>query len=143
MAWIFGNAARVTQANGTKDNTRDGVHGYWSEPIRLSGLELALPDKMPKKISGDPNLNIVWSDSEIQRGCLAFEQNYKYLPRNALQPSTKELQLSSLGICSAARRHLRYVTEAISSGRYAPSYVPDQEGKGGIFRKKNASKESN
>ena len=141
MAWIFGNAARVTQANGTKDNTRDGVHGYWSEPIRLSGLELALPDKMPKKISGDPKLNIVWSDSEIQRGCLAFEQNYKYLPRNALQPSTKELQLSSLGICSAARRHLRYVTEAISSGRYAPSYVPDQEGKGGIFRKKNASKD--
>jgi hypothetical protein len=141
MAWIFGRASRVTQANGTKDDTRDGVHGYWSEPIRLAGLEIPLPDKMPSKISGDPNLNIAWSDSEIQRGCLAFEQNYKYLPRNGSVPQTKELQLASLGICSAARRHLKYVTEAVSMGRYAPSYVPDQEGKGGVFRKKNASKD--
>lgn len=141
MAWIFGRASRVTQANGTKDDTRDGVHGYWSEPIRLSGLEMPLPKKMPSKTSGDPNLNIVWSDSEIQRGCLAFEQDYKYLPRGSFAPETKELQLASLGICAAARRHLRYVTEAISTGRYAPSYVPDQEGKGGIFRKKNASKD--
>lgn len=139
MAWIFGRATRITQANGTKDDTKDGVHGYWSEPIRLSGLELALPDKMPTKTSGDPNLNIVWSDSEIQRGCLAFEPNFKFLKGGAL--GTKTLELASLGICSAARRHLRYVTEAVSTGRYAPSYVPDQEGKGGVFRKKNASKD--
>jgi hypothetical protein len=140
MAWIFGRASRVTQANGTKDDTKDGVHGYWSEPIRLSGLELALPTNMPSKINGDPNLNRVWSDSEIQRGCLAFETGYKYLDRGGAQ-KTKTLELASLGICAAARRHLRYVTEAVSTGRYAPSYVPDQEGKGGIFRKKNASKD--
>jgi YHS domain-containing protein len=140
MAWIFGRASRVTQANGTKDDTKDGVHGYWSEPIRLSGLELALPKNMPSKISGDPNLNIVWSDSEIQRGCLAFEPNFKYLNKGGAL-GTKTLELASLGICSAARRHLKYVTEAVSTGRYAPSYVPDQEGKGGVFRKKNASKD--
>jgi len=140
MAWIFGRATRVTQANGTKDDTKDGVHGYWSEPIRLSGLELAPPTNMPAKINGDPNLNMVWSDSEIQRGCLAFESQYKYLDR-AGEQGTKTLELASLGICSAARRHLRYVTESISAGRYAPSYVPDPEGKGGIFRKKNASKD--
>jgi hypothetical protein len=140
MAWIFGRASRVTQANGTKDDTKDGVHGYWSEPIRLSGLELGLPNNMPAKINGDPNLNRVWSDSEIQRGCLAFEPGYKYLDRGGAQ-RTKTLELASLGICAAARRHLRYVTEAVSTGRYAPSYVPDQEGKGGIFRKKNASKD--
>jgi len=140
MAWIFGRATRITQANGTKDDTKDGVHGYWSEPIRLSGLELAPPTNMPAKINGDPNLNMVWSDSEIQRGCLAFESSYRYLDRGGAQ-GTKTLELASLGICSAARRHLRYVTEAISAGRYAPSYVPDPEGKGGVFRKKNASKD--
>lgn len=140
MAWIFGRASRVTQANGTKDDTKDGVHGYWSEPIRLSGLEIGLPTKMPNKINGDPNLNIVWSDSELQRGCLAFEANYRYLDRSGAR-RTKTLELASLGICAAARRHLRYVTEAVSTGRYAPSYVPDEEGKGGVFRKKNASKD--
>lgn len=140
MAWIFGRDTRVSQANGLKDNTKDGVHGYFSEPLRLSGLELAVPDNMPRKIRGDPNLNIVWSDSEIQRGCLAFQPDFIYLDRGGVK-RTKTLELASLGICSAARRHLRYVTEAVSTGRYAPSFVPDTKSKGGIFRKKNASRD--
>lgn len=141
MAWIFGNNSKTKKANGESDDTKDRVHGFWSEPIRLSGLEAQLPMQMPVKTSGDPNLNRVWSDSEIQRGCCAFYPNYLYLPRNALQPSVKELQLVSLGICAAARRHLRYVMETVSMGRYASSYVPDIDGKGGIFRKKNAVKD--
>lgn len=141
MAWIFGNKSRTVKADGTKDDTRDGIHGYWSEPIRLGGLEIAIPSDMPRNISGDPNLNRVWYDSQLQRGCAAFIPNYKYLQRNALEPSTKELSLVSLGITSAARRHLKYVTEALSMGRYAPSYVPRTDGKGGVFRKKNAAKD--
>lgn len=141
MAWIFGNKARTTKADGTPDNTKDGIHGYWSEPIRLGGLEIAMPRNMPRNISGDPNLNTVWYDCQLQRGCAAFIPNYKYLQRNALTPSSKELSLVSLGITSAARRHLRYVTEALSMGRYAPSYVPKTDGKGGVFRKKNAAKD--
>lgn len=141
MAWIFGNKSRTTKADGTKDDTKDGIHGYWSEPIRLTGLEISAPRDMPRNISGDPNLNRVWYDSQLQRGCAAFIPNYKYLQRNALTPSTKELSLVSLGISSAARRHLKYVTEALSMGRYAPSYVPRTNGKGGVFRKKNASKD--
>ena len=140
MAWIFGRDYPIGQPNGIEDKTEKGIHGYWSEPIRLSGLELALPDNMPSKINGDPNLNIVWSDSEIQRGCLAFQPDFKYLDR-AGATHTKVLELVSLGICSAARRHLRYVTEGISTGRYAPSFVPDTKSKGGIFRKKNASRD--
>lgn len=141
MAWIFGNKDRTTKADGTIDNTKDGIHGYWSEPIRLAGLEIAMPSKMPSNISGDPNLNVVWYDCQLQRGCAAFIPKYKYLQRNALTTSEKELSLVSLGICSAARRHLKYVTEALSMGRYAPSYVPRPDGKGGVFRKKNASKD--
>ena len=141
MAWIFGNKSRTVKADGTKDDTRDGIHGYWSEPIRLGGLEIAIPRDMPRNISGDPNLNRVWYDSQLQRGCAAFIPDYKYLQRNALEPSTKELSLVSLGITSAARRHLKYVTEALSMGRYAPSYVPRTDGKGGVFRKKNAAKD--
>ena len=75
--------------------------------------------------------------------CAAFIPNFKYLQRNALVPSTKELSLVSLGISAAARRHLRYVMETASMGNYAPSYVPDQQAKGGIFRKKNAVKDQN
>ena len=143
MAWIFGNNGKVTKADGTKDDTKDRIHGYWSEPIRLGGLEIYPPKTMPTKTSGDPNLNTVWYDSEIQRGCAAFIPDFKYLQRNALQSSTKELSLVSLGICAAARRHLRYVMETASMGNYAPSYVPDPQKKGGVFRKKNAVKDQN
>lgn len=143
MAWIFGNNTKTTKSDGTKDDTKDRIHGYWSEPIRLGGLEIYPPKSMPTKISGDPNLNTIWYDSQLQRGCAAFIPNFKYLPRNAFQPSTKELSLVSLGICAAARRHLRYVMETASMGRYAPSYVPDQQVKGGVFRKKNAVKDQN
>ena len=143
MAWIFGNNGKVTKADGTKDDTKDRIHGYWSEPIRLGGLEIYPPKTMPTKTSGDPNLNTVWYDSEIQRGCAAFIPDFKYLQRNALEASTKELSLVSLGICAAARRHLRYVMETASMGNYAPSYVPDTQKKGGVFRKKNAVKDQN
>ena len=141
MAWIFGNKTRTTKADGTKDTTKEGIHGYWSEPIRLTGLEIPVPSRMPVNISGDPNLNTVWYDSQLQRGCAAFIQNYKYIQRGASTLSTKELSLVSLGVCSAARRHLKYTVEALSMGRYAPSYVPDVNGKGGIFRKKSAAKD--
>lgn len=141
MAWIFGNNSKVTKADGTKDETKDRIHGFWSEPIRLGGLEMNPPRTMPKKIRGDINLQYVWNDSQFQRGCAAFISNFKYLPRNALQTSQKELPLFSLGIFAAARRHLRYVMETASMGVYAPSYVPDQEMKGGVFRKKNAVKD--
>lgn len=141
MAWIFGNNTRTRKADGTPDDTRDRIFGYWSEPIRLGGLELQAPSKMPRDIRGSPELNLVWSDSQIQRGCAAFEPNFRYLARNSSSTSTKELSLVSLGICAAARRHLRYVMETASMGRYAPSYVPDQNMKGGVFRKKNAVKD--
>ena len=138
MAWIFGNNTRTRKADGTVDDTKDRIFGYWSEPIRLGGLEIQAPGKMPTKISGSPELNLVWSDSQLQRGCAAFVPNFSYLPRNSTQASTKELSLVSLGICAAARRHLKYVMETASMGNYAPSYVPDQNMKGGVFRKKNA-----
>lgn len=141
MAWIFGNNSKVTMANGVKDDTKDRIFGYWSEPIRLGGLEIKVPRKMPSKNYGDPNLSVAWSDAQIQRGCAAFIQDFKYLPRNSQTPSSKELELVSLGICAAARRHLKYIMETESMGRYAPSYVPDQDGKGGVFRKKSAVKD--
>lgn len=138
MAWIFGNNSRTRKADGTVDDTKDRIFGYWSEPIRLGGIELAAPAKMPTKTRGSPELNLVWSDSQLQRGCAAFVSNFKYLPRGASAPSIKELSLVSLGICAAARRHLKYVMETASMGRYAPNYVPDESMKGGVFRKKNA-----
>jgi len=141
MAWIFGNNSKVTKSDGTKDETEQRIHGYWSEPIRLGGLEMNPPRKMPVKTSGDPNLNSVWYDSQIQRGCAAFVPNYKYFPRGSTKVATKELSLVSLGVCAAARRHLKYVMETAIMGVYAPSYVPDSEKKGGIFRKKNAAKD--
>jgi hypothetical protein len=141
MAWIFGNNSKVNQSNGSPDDSNNRVHGYWSEPVRLGGLEINRPAVMPTKISGDPNLGAVWYDSEYQRGCCAFIEGYKYLPRGASSISAKELQLLSLGISAAARKHLDFVMETVSMGRYAPSFVPDQSGKGGIFRKKNAAKD--
>jgi len=142
MAWIFGNNSRTKKANGLTDDTKDRIHGFWSEPIRLGGLEAQMPRQMPKNTSGDPNLNRVWYDSEIQRGCCAFYPDYLYLPTGSVTPYTKpEIQLLSLGISAAARRHLRYVMETVSMGRYASSYVPDTNGQGGIFRKKNAVKD--
>ena len=141
MAWIFGNNSRTRKADGTVDDTKDRIFGYWSEPIRLGGLELQAPAQMPREIRGSPELNLVWSDSQLQRGCAAFAPNFRYLPRNGSQVSEKELSLVSLGICAAARRHLRYVMETASMGRYAPSYVPDENMRGGVFRKKNAVKD--
>ena len=138
MAWIFGNNSRTTKADGTKDDTKDRIFGYWSEPIRLAGVEMAAPAAMPRDYRGDPWLNSVWCDSQIQRGCAAFQQGFKYLPRGASTPSVKELSLVAIGICAAARRHLKYIMETASMGRYAPSYVPDENMRGGVFRKKNA-----
>lgn len=144
LAWIFGNNSRIKQSNGTRDLTEDRIHGFWSEAVRLGGLERYLPTENNRitltKPMGNPLLAQVWYDSEFQRGSCAFVQNYKYLDGiNEVQ--TKELQLVSHGISAAARRHLRYVMEAISMGRYAPSYVPNPAGKGGVFRKKNAVKD--
>jgi len=143
MAWIFGNNSKITKSDGTKDDSKDRIHGYWSEPIRLGGLSISQPMTMPTKISGDANLNTVWYDSQLQRGCATFIPDFKYLQRGSSETSLKELSLVSLGICSAARRHLRYVIETASMGNYAPSYVPDRNIKGGVFRKKNAVKDQN
>ena len=142
MAWIFGNNSRVKKANGLSDDTKDRIHGYWSEPVRLSNLEASISFDMPTRVSGHPSLNRVWQDSEIQRGCCAFYPNYNYLQAGSSDLSTKpELQLLSTGICAAARKHLNYVMETASMGRYASSYVPDTNGQGGIFRKKSAVKD--
>lgn len=141
MAWLFGNNSRVKKANGIVDETKERIHGYWSEPIRLGGIEIDLPQTFDEgpitKSSGHPRLSQIWYDSQYQRGCCAFVQDYKYLNGNN-QIAKKELQLLSLGVVGAARRHLKYVMETASMGRYAPSFVPDVNGKGGIFRKKNA-----
>ncbi len=157
MAWIFGNAANVTAPNGTKDTSGDEltgeeakdvgkkkIHGYWSEPIRLGGLEKSFSAFVPQNTYGDPNLNIAWHDSENQRGCIAFVENFRYSiskPQEAPQFKTKTLELLSLGVVGAARKHLRFVMESPILGRYAPSFVPDSKGKGGIFRKKSAEKD--
>lgn len=146
MAWIFGNDSRVRQTNGERDLTQDRIHGFWSEAVRLGGLELNFPGNAysannPLKYPwGHPLLAQVWYDSQYQRGCCAFVPDYKYLD-GVGDTLTKELQLVSHGISGAARRHLRYVMEAVSMGRYAPSYVPNADGKGGVFRKKNAVKD--
>jgi hypothetical protein len=145
MAWIFGNNTRVKKIDGTSDNTKDRIHGLWSEPVRLGGLEAQPPRPSETegpiyRSSGHPRLSQVWYDSEIQRGCCAYIPNYTYTLPNG-QRAQKVVQLLSLGITGAARRHLRYVMETASMGRYAPSYVPDKSGKGGIFRKKNAVKD--
>lgn len=142
LAWIFGNAGRVTAPNGEKDKTYKEIHGYWSEPIRLGGLEVN-PPELPEDDSGHASLNTVWRDSENQRGCVAYLKNYKYTSSPAQQQAEsgqKEAQLLSLGIVAAARKHLRFVMESPSLGRYAPSFVPYVNGRGGIFRKKNAEK---
>ena len=142
MAWIFGNDSRIRQTNGERDLTQDRIHGFWSEAVRLGGLELNLPAAEPplKYPWGHPLLARVWFDSQFQRGSCAFIPNYKYLD-GVGDTKTKELQLVSHGISGAARRHLRYVMESASMGRYAPSYVPNADGKGGVFRKKNAVKD--
>ncbi|MDB4664751.1 hypothetical protein OAE97_00215 [Verrucomicrobia bacterium] len=142
MAWIFGNDSRIRQTNGERDLTQDRIHGFWSEAVRLGGLELNLPAAEPplKYPWGHPLLARVWFDSQFQRGSCAFIPNYKYLD-GVGDTKTKELQLVSHGISGAARRHLRYVMESVSMGRYAPSYVPNADGKGGVFRKKNAVKD--
>ena len=142
LAWIFGNNSKAKLSNGLSDDTKDRIHGYWSEPVRLSRLEIDKPfNGIPTKTSGDPNLNVSWYDSEYQRGCCTFISNYRYLPTGSTAVAQKELQLVSLGIAAAARRHLNYVIQATSMGNYAPSYVPDVNGKGGVFRKKNAVKD--
>jgi len=145
MAWLFGNNSKVKQVNGITDETKERIHGYWSEGVRLTGLEVKFPkttaaEGVLKTSSGHPRLNQVWQDSEIQRGCCAFLPNYKYVDSNGIVKE-KTLQLLSLGIAGAARKHLRFVMETASMGRYAPSYVPDVNGKGGVFRKKNAVKD--
>lgn len=142
MAWIFGNDSRVRKSNGERDLTEDRIHGFWSEAVRLGGLELDFPttDGSLTKHSGHPLLARVWFDSQFQRGSCAFISDYKYLDGFG-DTQTKELQLVSQGISGAARRHLRYVMEAVSMGRYAPSYVPNPAGQGGVFRKKNAVKD--
>jgi hypothetical protein len=141
MAWIFGNNSKVTKPNGTKDDSKDRIHGFWSEPIRLGGIEVNPPKQMPKATRGDPYLSYVWYDSQFQRGCAAFIPNYKYQSRETRKVENKEMALFSVGVYAAARRHLRYVMETANMGVYAPSYVPDSEKKGGIFRKKNAAKD--
>ena len=128
-AWVFGNARRVRKPNGELDDTYTQDHGYWAELVRLGGLEILQPRDMPTEIYGDPNLAVVWADSERQRGCAAF------IPA---QKGFKEVQLLSLGVVAAARKHVRFITESPILGRYAPSYVPDANGKGGIFKKKYA-----
>jgi len=134
LAWIFGNAGRATAPNGEKDKTSGEIHGYWSEPVRLGGLEVS-PPELPEYDYGHASLNTVWHDSEFQRGCVAYIKNYKY------ESGRKEMQLLSLGIVAAARKHLRFVMDSASLGKYAPSFVPYVNGRGGIFRKKNASKD--
>lgn len=140
-AWVFGNGRRVRKPSGEQDDTYSQSHGYWDELARLRGLDMLQPGQMPTEISGDPNLAVVWADSERQRGCAVFFQDQKYatfVPGQASKTGLKELQLLSLGIVAAARKHVRFVMESPILGRYAPSYVPDANGKGGIFRKKNA-----
>ena len=140
-AWVFGNSRRVRKPNGEQDDTFSQNHGYWDELARLRGLDILEPGHMPTKISGDPNLAVVWADSERQRGCAAFLQNQKYatfVPGQASKTELKELQLLSLGVVAAARKHVKFIMESPILGRYAPSYVPDANGKGGIFKKKYA-----
>ena len=142
MAWIFGNSGDVVDPAGVKNIKKNGIHGYWSEPLRLGGLEKSLSRFMPQKTYGDPNLNIVWYDSENQRGCLAYIKAFKFLTSGSQSKiMLKDLELLSLGVVGAARKHLRFVMESPILGRYAPSFVPDVNGKGGIFRKKNAEKD--
>lgn len=145
MAWIFGNNTTVNSLEGEIDQTKEGIHGLWSEPIRLNGLTMDFPtvgrNENPLTTnSGHAKLHRVWYDSQLQRGCCAFKPDFKYVTIDG-NTATKELQLVSSGISAAARRHLRYVMETVSMGRYAPSYVPDVRGKGGVFRKKNAVKD--
>ncbi len=145
MAWMFGNDATVNSLEGEIDETKEGIHGLWSEPIRLNGLTMNFPavggDENPLTTnSGHAKLHRIWYDSQLQRGCCAFKPDFKYVNIDGTT-ATKELQLVSSGISAAARRHLRYVMETVSMGRYAPSYVPDVRGKGGVFRKKNAVKD--
>ena len=146
MAWIFGNASRVREPNGTKDLTYDQIHGYWSETSRLDGLILKFPSgggvRMPENEYGSASLNIVWFDAERQRGCASFVPKFKYIrftPQKQPETLIKEMKLLSVGVVAAARKHLRFAMESGSAGRYAPSFVPDVNGKGGIFRKKNAA----
>ena len=143
MAWIFGNAGRVTALNGEKDATYTRIHGYWSELTRLGGLEIYSPAPMPRDEYGHSNLNIIWHDSELQRGCAAYVKPYNYVfsvPQKQTESGQTELKLLSFGIVAAARKHLRFVMECPSLGRYAPSFVP-YNGKGGVFRKKYAAKD--
>jgi hypothetical protein len=145
MAWMFGNDSTVNSLEGEVDETKEGIHGLWSEPIRLNGLTMNFPavggDENPLTTnSGHAKLHRIWYDSQLQRGCCAFKPDFKYVNIDGTT-ATKELQLVSSGISAAARRHLRYVMETVSMGRYAPSYVPDVRGKGGVFRKKNAVKD--
>ncbi len=149
MAWIFGNAARVRSPDGSLDNSKDGIHGFWSESARLGGLEKMKPDFQtqpysPEHAYGHENLSLAWHDAENQRGCVAYVNNYKkviYIPQKPPGGATVEKQLLSFGVVGAARKHLGFVMESRILGRYAPSYVPDENGKGGIFRKKNAVKD--
>ena len=139
MAWIFGNARRVKAPNGEKDNTRSQIHGYWSELGRLDGIVVRARE-LPENAYGSPYLNGIWFDSQFQRGSAAFLEDFTYKTSDS-RILTKEIQLLSFGIVAAARKHLRFIMEGAKSGRYAPSFVPDQAGKGGIFRKKNGEKD--